>query len=171
MTLTEIEDAIYEWITALIDPTVPVIFTNENGVRPPLPYLTIEVFGNNKIGQAYRSSTVQTDGIQEVNFDEDFTVSIQAYGYGSMKYLKELRDLLELESVILTLNELGLAIREENNPINDISISMDGLSIEKRYNYDVLFGTKQNLCEYVGYFEDVEINEGKSDDEVFLPPC
>ena len=171
MTYTEIENAVYDWVTSIVDTSVVVIFENENGPRPSLPYISLNLFAYAKVGESGKFGDIGTDGIKTIRYDEDFTASIQGYGVGSNDLLQQLKNSLQIGSVLSALNQSGLVIREDNNPITNIAIPIDGLSIEKRYIYDVFFGTAQCVEEYVGFIEDVEINEGRTRDEIYLPPC
>ena len=161
MTYTEVEDAVYAWVSSIIDSNT-VIFFNEDGPRPTLPYITINLFAFTKVGYAYHQFPIPDTGIKKIKYDEPFTVSLQGYGKNSQNLLQELKDSLQKDVVINALDSNGLAVLDENFPVNDISGLIDS-TIEKRYSYDILMGFAQELSEEVGYIEDVDITK------VYLP--
>ena len=156
MRFSEIKAIIREWIFIAIpkmnDYPDQVIFANENGPRPNLPYFTINITASSKIGHVNR---IETDavGIQRSKIDNDISVSIQCFGKQSADLLVLLRNSLQKESVLLFFDENRLVIRDDTQ-ITNIALQVDK-TIEKRYLYELMIGSSEELFDDVGFIESV----------------
>lgn len=151
MTYSQLETELYNW--ASNNTSVLVIWADENGARPDENYITLKVMTFSKIGQKDELPT-DNSGDRKVKYDEDFTVNIEGYGIGVQDNIQELKDSLQLESVLQSLVQAGIAVRADSD-ITDISVLLDE-TIEKRYLYEIMMGFSHEIQENVGVIESVE---------------
>ncbi len=161
MTYTEVENGIYDWASSII--AVSVIFADDNGPRPSLPYITINVTTTVKVGQANKEFPIPDTGIQKIRYNEDVSLSLNGYGVGANDQLQLLKDSLQKESVRDTLRVDGLVIRDDSTGITDISTLIDE-TIEKRWLFEIFMGFGQEITEDTSYIEDVDMTEN------YIPP-
>ncbi len=152
MIYSDVEKAVYNWVSDNV--SVPVIFFDENGVRPNLPYVTINITSYNMIGQRYLESP-DNNGDRNIKYTEDFTVAINSFGRGSQDELQKLKDSLQKEIVLQSLKDACIAVRNEST-ITDISVLVDS-TIEKRFFYEIFLSFGKSIEENVGYIEDYEL--------------
>ena len=151
MLYSQFEIELYNWASS--NTSVPVIFADENGTRPNENYLSLKVMNYLKIGQKDELK-IDNNGNRSVKYDEDVTVNIEGYGIGVQDNIQELKDSLQLDSVIQSLVSVGIAVRADSD-ITDISTLLDE-TIEKRYLYEIMMGFSRKLQENVGVIETVE---------------
>jgi hypothetical protein len=165
ITYTEIENRIIQWIkrTLIIcNISAAVIKANQNGPRPSLPYINMNVTTITKVGQAETPTSTDEFGVGDIKYNEDSSVSLQGFGKGSNDILQALKNSLQKEDTRQYLNSCGLVIRDDSS-ITDISLLIDA-TIEKRYLLEIMFGWGQSDTDTVGFIENVVI------DENYLPP-
>jgi len=153
MTYSEVETAVYNWVSA--NTTLTVIFADENGPKPDSNYISLKINSYTMQGQRDYTAPDGITGIRTVRIDEDFVLSITSFGIGSQNELQKLKLSLQKESVIVSLATAGLAVRGEET-INDISTLIDDV-IEKRYIYEVTMGFAHSFTETSGVIETFEI--------------
>lgn len=119
MTRQQIETAIYNWVKAETG-LANVIFVNQDGPRPAIPYASIE----------FLNPALRVGSIDEIRFqagdtpDEDefvqtglrtSLVSLNIFGEGANDLMSKLRDTLDRPDIIETFD---FAHIDENGPID-----------------------------------------------------
>jgi len=155
MLYSQIESTVYTW--ASTNSSIPVIFANENGVRPDNKYITLNIISYTPIGQPYSHMT-DINGDRYIDQNEDFTVELNAFYPGSNDDLQVLKNSLKKDVVIQSINDSGLVIRDENGTVMDISTLVDD-TIEKRYLYEFRMSHTETIFENVSFIETVDIEQ------------
>ena len=145
---------------------IPLIFENENGVRPVPPFLSIELRDIVRSDTPYIRTKIET--IENKNYEVHFQpirrdCTLRAFGANSEKIINEIRDLLYFDKFIdelrkkskMSLNSVGdiLESYSEKSNTNEIFFTLD-FSI----NYTIKI-TLENT-----YIETVEITDEINDD-------
>jgi len=152
MTYSELEIYLYNLISA--NTSLLVIFSDENGVRPNVNYITLKITSFNKIGQKDYSIPDEITGIRESFIHEDFVMSLISYGKGTQDNLQNLKITFEKESIQETMRENNVIVRD-TSLITDISTVIDEI-IEKRFLFEITMGFAYNFTENVGIIETIE---------------
>lgn len=125
MTRTELEDKVRAWLVAagalggIASPDAKVIVADQDGTRPPLPYLMVRTL------------------VPEVSVGEDevivddadppqirargqryATVGVQAFGEEAVDWLRRATRTLPLPSVVALNQAAGIAVRPQGGPTN-----------------------------------------------------
>lgn len=136
-----------------------VIWLDQNKPRPALPYSGIKIISRKRIMRDHYSNP-DDNGIQTVQGDREFTLSVQTYGYDApTDPLENAANKLQLETVRDKFQAKGL-VAFDIGAIQDISALLDKTQIEKRANLDIFFRTKINQTDNVGLIETVNV-EGR----------
>jgi len=149
MTYSELETYLYTLISG--NTSLLVIFSDENGVRPDVNYITLKITSYNKKGQKDYTIPDEITGIREVAIHEDFIISLISYGKGTQDNLQLLKIAFEKESIMESMRTNKIVIREDSD-IKDISIVIDEV-IEKRFLYEITMGFAHSFTEEVGIIE------------------
>ncbi len=157
MTYTELEDKIYDWAVGQVTIGIPIIWSNQNGPRPTPPFISLHIITYNKIGQVAKSMA-NDEGEITLHWGEDIPLSIQGFGEASREELETLRRSLDLESILLSLQEAGIAVKDGDVSVRDISESLD-TDRERRWIFEPTFGIGQEAVDTVGYIEDIDITK------------
>ena len=153
MNQTDLENKIQFYIENLL--AIPAVFANENGSRPELPYLTLNVTLNSKIGTPYYPKASDT-GNQNIKYDIDYTVSINGYGKTVLNYMENLRDSFQTQTGMTWSQTEGIALRSEDN-ITDITALISS-EFEKRFLYEVIFGTAHEIVDNPNFVDNITGN-------------
>lgn len=155
MNKTVFEGLLYSWIAGITSTTI--IFANENGPRPELPYITILTRIASKKGSIPFYDRAANDGTQRIKYDIDYSLSLQCYGNSEndpITILQGLKDEMQKQSNLGYFYLSGLAIREDNE-IQDISTLIDS-TIEKRALWELIFGVGHEIIDDPNFIEKVE---------------
>ena len=128
---------------------VPVIFLDGNGPRPTLPYVTLKLISEVRIGEAHYPKA-NDSGEQLITYPIDSSFSIQSYG-DENTLLQTISDswMKQIGYEWLQLN--GYALRSDNT-INDITTLIDN-TYETRYNLDIVIGSCKSILDEPNYVE------------------
>jgi len=149
---------------ALIQPLVggTLIFLDQNSPRPALPYCGMKIMSRRHVNKDHYSD-VDTNGVQTVTGDREFTLSIQRYqAYGADSVTEKLQvvaDKLRLNSVIDKFMAKGLAAFDTSQ-VQDISALLDKTQIEKRASLDIFMRYRSVQTDNVGIIDAANI-EGR----------
>jgi hypothetical protein len=113
-----IKDVIYDWVAAVVAEegrTDPVIWDNEDGPRPPPPFISLEFTGTNTPGMAEYGmvegiTPENPDGIQEIRRPVRRALTMYAFGKGAFDLLETIKASYEKDKYIEMLAEKGLVI-------------------------------------------------------------
>jgi len=180
MTWDDVETAIQDYINQVVNQsgsTIPVIWANQNGRRPNVGYVGLNIIAQARPGQAYQGPVIlsnpsdPTTGVQTIALDQDFTVSIQGYGEDMRDPLDAIADSLEDPFWFDALDAVGLAHRQ-HTPARDVSQIID-LTAERRYVMEWTCGVRREIShsgapwiETVQYSGTVEKPDASADETV-----
>lgn len=180
MRQSTFEDTIYDYLSNLT--TGDIIWSDENGTRPTLPYLTLLVSPGIKQGNPHYSkgetirvlnslTTTEGDNIillsgdnlvveqfdtvvnQSYTYHVDYQVSVQGYGRGSIDLLEDIQEGLHSQTTIEQNQILGIGLRDDTE-ILDVS-TLVGNTREKRYSLTLMFGTIRKVTKQISYVETI----------------
>ena len=146
---------LYNWALAN-SPGCSVIFLNENAPRPSQPYVTLLLSSLNQIGEDY-TPEADLNGLVDMVGDREFTLQIQTYGGDCVTRLENLRNSLQMQTVLDTLRANGIVFVNHFG-INNTTELLDS-RFEKRAAMDVLFRMGQDYPDNLGLIETAEIEE------------
>lgn len=132
--------------------TVPIIFANGNGPRPPKPYATLQLSVAQP--QPAHHGRVNEEGIRPVSAHRSASVQIQVYGEGSWGIAESLAMTLHTDRLQMLAEELNLTINE-NIRIQDVPMLMDNSTYEPRAILDLQATYTAHIDEDVGFIETV----------------
>jgi len=145
-------DYIYIWVSA--NTSALVIFADQNAPRPDELYVTLKITGISNIGHREYTAPDYVTGDREIKYEDEITVSIQAYGPDALATIQEIKESLKKESVLISLESNKIAKRRDE-PMTNLSAPIDSI-IEERWGFDVTFGLANTITENVGVIESIE---------------
>lgn len=159
MIQTELENCLFSWVDFVMNPPgttnpVVIIWEAENGVRPASSYLQLNITATRFVGMPEKSLVDSVTGVQQIAYQGQGTLSIQAFEDGSCDYLHSLRESINMEASMDFATSKGLTIvgTEEIQAIPEI---VDNV-VEKRWHMDVFFTFSEVVSDKVGFIEKVE---------------
>ena len=163
-------DALRQWVA---DQTgLTAIWMHPDAPRPERPYATLQLTNSARVGRPW-TGPVDDEGMAQVAFDRDVTISVQVYGSSANTDPRQafgiaegLRDSLELMSVRETLANNGWSFRGVEL-LTDTPQLLD-TTWEPRATFDVRFGTRKALIDDLGLIETAGITgtvSGRTVDE------
>jgi len=148
-----VTDALRQWVADQTELTT--IWMHPDAPRPARPYAALQITSSERIGRAW-TGPVDEEGMAQVTFDRDVTVSVQIYGSRqAFGIAEDLRDSLELTSVRAGLADDGWSFRGVEL-LTDAPELLD-TTWEPRAVFDVRFGTSKELMDDLGLIETAEI--------------
>lgn len=141
-----------------------VIWSYAGGIRPPLPFALLRVYGNGAAAGAVISRT-DAPGVLSVRTPHECRLSVQYFssrGEDPEEKLAGLSQQLSAPSVVDRLFSLGISVFSIGD-VNDISTILDDLAYEKRAAVELSVRYDRAVTDDVGYIETVEVHE-KIDD-------
>lgn len=133
-----------------------LVFADQNAPRPALPYWTIRVSTQRKVGADSYGQGVDADGDQLVSGVREATVQIQRIGANSDVVCADFRDILSKTTILEDWQMQKIALYRIGDVLN-VPYKLDDSQLEPRASIDlfVRFGTE--LLDRVGYIDTVEI--------------
>lgn len=181
MSLEGFKDAIVEWIwglynTAEIPPvppeteptpeviTVPVVRADQDAPTPDVSFISVDFLSFTKLGNVWKSliknttvGGVEVDGVQQIRYDIEVPVQIDAFGSGGLDNLVTLIEALDLSSTeeYFRANKIvyrGTESMQETTALeNDQSV--------QRWTLELLFGTAVLFEDIPGWIKVAEISQ------------
>lgn len=158
--LNTLMQSILSWVTSVIPSSIPAIFLYQNGPRPTVDYLTINMTSLVQIGEDYIFDPTSDSGISKQAGDREFTIQLQAYGginVDPFQLLEIIRTSLQKQTVLDTLRVNGICYAN-HLPINDTSVLIDTLW-ERRAQMDVLFRIGVVYSDTLGVIDTINMTE------------
>lgn len=149
--------AIYTIIKSLVG-SETLIWGNQNGPRPQLPYWTMVVQTTARVGTDARSQGTDGDGVQTVYGVRNATLALQRYGADSVQACVDVLDQLGRQSVIEAFSSSQIEIYDVGR-INDTTITLDNATREPRASMDIMLRYGTELPDTVGYIETVHATD------------
>lgn len=162
ITFSTLKTALYAWASSNTPALTPVIYYNQDGVRPAKPYITLFLRDFVQIGWDY---VPKPDALGDADIigNREFTLQIESYGANAMQVLENLRSSLQNPNVLDTLRANNIVFVNQF-PINDTTVLLD-TQYEERATMDILFRIAQTIEPNLGVIEIVEIEETLSNGE------
>lgn len=162
MTRNALETAVRAWLVAtgaqsgIPNADSAVIFADEDGVRPPLPYLTVRVL-------VYDVDVHVDERIDKVDEDDaptwesrglrTGTVAVNSYGAGGEAWLERAAFMINAPSSQAVLQPAGVVIRT-NGGINNLSgLLDDGTEVRFERDFSVDYERRASETEVEGLVE------------------
>ncbi len=129
--------ALVDWAKA--GSRLEVIWLDQNGPRPPKPYVGLNIFGPRKEA----STDYPTDKGEAISGMRAYTVSVHAYVNppefdtthpDASQILGDLTNFLEHPDALDALNEAGIGVGEVNS-VQDVSSALE-TKFERHFNFD-----------------------------------
>jgi hypothetical protein len=116
-----LKDNLYDWVEAVVRDSGradPVIWRNENGVRPKPPFIALEIIGGSRLGHPWKSR-VKIDpenpgdaGEQTVVQPVRKTLTMYGFGKDSVDLLEMIRDSIWMDAYVTMLARRNLVIEQ-----------------------------------------------------------
>jgi hypothetical protein len=169
-----LKDNLYDWVEAVVRDngrTDPVIWRDENGIRPKAPFISIEIVGGSRSGHPWHSR-IKVDlpedpadlGRQTIVQPAKKTLTMYGFGEGSFDLLETIRDSVHLDDYSIMLAQRGLVIRETFDVTGPAS-EMDGVR-EAQPHFDFVVAFNRVFTDIPGWIEHVKV---KTDDLPMKP--
>ena len=157
-----IEDEILALISQATQ--LQVIFANQNGPRPKLPYITL------RVGTAPRQGLLEgelsEDGVQTYAGHRDATVELQCFGDGGFDALDGLSQRLKGPGMLAAALEANLAVYA-TDAVQSVPVLRDGGKYEPRAVMDIGIRYTKEHDEDVGLIKtvrgDMTLQDGGGD--------
>jgi hypothetical protein len=149
ITKATIQAGIYSWGIAVL-PSVPIIWSDDNGDRPSTTYISFKLPTIKGVGVDIELDT-------EVVGNRDFVLATQSFGSGAMDNLETLKMSLSKISNILLLRAVNIAIVSQGS-VNDISMLLDS-RWEERAQCDFNFRFAQIDSDDSGAIQHINIEK------------
>ena len=133
----DIQNALAAWANAVV-PGVPVIWLDQNGTRPPKPYVSLKLVGPTKV----TGIDWPANGGEGTAGSRRYTVTVEAYTEApngstiidAAQLISDLIGSLDDQGLSDTLSEAGIGVGVTHAP-NDLSTALD-TKIERRVAFD-----------------------------------
>lgn len=129
---------------------VPVVFANQNGPRPALPYITL------RVDAAPRAPLLEAglseDGVQTYAAHRDATVELQCFGPGSFDALDDLGQRLKGPAMVAAAFAANLAVYAVD-AVQNVPVLRDGTTYEPRALMDIGIRYVKQHDEEAGFIE------------------
>lgn len=145
---------VYNWLTS--QTARPVIYADQDGTSPELPFVTFKVLAETRPGHAHQES-VDANGDMTITQPIEYTVSVNVYGDDALAI--SLCRSLERPTVQQALNVDDIAFVDVVSGPTDVAAVL-GTGWEPRTNFDVRFRSLMSLTDAIGIIESVEITSG-----------
>ena len=131
-------------VKALVD-AEELIFADQNSPRPSLPYWTMRLSVQRKVGTDERGSGVTALGIQTVKGVREGTLQLQRYGADSDLRCADVRDSLSKQTVRDAWRVAKIAAYDVGDVLN-VPYKLDNSQLEPGSRVDIFirFGTSLN---------------------------
>ena len=152
-----LEDSLYAWADAVL--SVPVIFAEQGGPRPSVPYITIKVRAPTMTGPL-EEAPPDSNRDQETRIYYEVPVSIQLFGSGAMDRATKLQFSLgkSADGPGYTLSQAGLS-HLRTDGMDDITELVD-TEWEERVSLDLIFMHQATETDAVDTIEHVNNADG-----------
>ncbi len=149
-----VKATLYALIKAVVG-SETLIFADQNSPRPSLPYWTMRLSSQRKVGWDAVGQGVTDEGDQVISGVREITVQVQRIGEGSDTSCADFRDNLSRITVLEDWQIEKISLYDVGDVLN-VPYRLDNSQLEPRASVDlfVRFGTE--LLDRVGVIETVE---------------
>ncbi len=162
INITDIEDALYTWVSGVSG--ITTIFAKSNAPRPTVPYVTIDIIQATPLSIAEPMYTLLVDDSIDVDYStvEDVFVSINTFYEDAYQTATKLKDSLARVTVTDALFAAGLGYLRATS-VNDMDTEIDS-QWERRGQFDCFFSTRSLDEENIETIQKIEITNNINDD-------
>lgn len=150
-SFTEAENAIQAWAASASG--LEAIIANQDGPRPPEPFVTVQVRDVGAQGLPYRTPP-REDGTAEIHEDRTIMASVQIFGTDALNLGNALRATLERQETRLTFLQDGITFVRAQ-PVADLT-QVVGTGFEPRASLDIEWRAAFQVADVVGCITSVE---------------
>lgn len=162
MTFTQLEKAIRDIFIGILPGSTTVIWANENGPRPELPYLLLNFATKSvKVGSRDELRNIPATDTYRLYGHRHAMLSVNAYGKDALQMAEDLKNKLQLASVLDALRAQSISVLDESDT-RDLSVLVD-TKIEKRAQFDLTLGYTVSIDETITPIEKVELENNLVD--------
>jgi hypothetical protein len=147
------EEAIFALISRFAG--LPVVFANENGPRPPKPYIQLRVQAAQQF--PLHRGAVDDAGEQPVTAHRDASVELQCFGQGAYDALDTLAQRLRMDDALAEAEALDLAVFDIGK-VSQLPVLRDASTYEPRGVLELGIRYAVTLVQSVGVIEKLTIN-------------
>jgi hypothetical protein len=140
----------YAYFKALT--TTPMIMANQNGPRPALPYITLQVDLGNPL--PVHIGKIADGGSRALNSHRNARIQLQCFGPDSWEIMEALSMAIHTEAANVLANEKNIAINEQPQ-LQDIPVLRNATTYEARAVLDIDASYTRAASEIVDYFDKV----------------
>lgn len=151
-----VTSAIYTRIKELIGADT-LVYADQNAPRPALPYWTMRLQTQRKLGRDQLGQGVDANGNQKVSGVREGTVQIQCIGAGAASKCADLRDNLSKTTVIEKWSLAKIPVFNIGDVLN-VPYQLDGAQLEPRASLDIFIRFGTSLLDNVGAIDTVDVN-------------
>jgi len=162
-----IEDSIVEWLEAIIADNGrkdTVVLSNQNGVRPPTPFIAIQFIGGGRPGQPFRSRVNPETEEQKLYAPSNKTLALHGIGEGSFDLLQTILDSIYIAKYRTMLKRKRLVVNKITD-VTEVGNALDTV-MESRARFDIrvsfirVVTTKPGFIEHMELYADNRPSEG-----------
>lgn len=158
MLISEVYTRLAEFIVLTVnDPTISVIFANQNSPRPKKPFITISIGALNDVSFPMKYE-IDANGIQNVIMNKSFIATIEAYCDGlhqSEEILNVIQNQFRTDFSYYHFRADMVYIKTIMG-VSAIPVPINGIN-ESRAVLEVEFALNQLILDNVGLIDHVEI--------------
>jgi hypothetical protein len=147
-TFVALQDALYDWAVLILGANVAVIWTDQNSDKPEKPFVSLSLFGPEKVPGTDHSQ----DNGESLGGMRRYRLTIQAYTdppspdgavVDASQYMADLVASLDDEVVVSQLFDSGVGVGEVFSP-TDLSQLLN-TKIERRVALDIMLNVASNV--------------------------
>lgn len=132
-----------------------LIFADQNSPRPALPYWTMRLSLQRKLGTDERSSDVTNLGVQTIKGVREATLQLQRYGSDSDLKCADVRDSLSKQTVRDAWAAVKIAAYNVGDVLN-VPYKLDNAQLEPRASLDIFIRFGTSLTDDAGVIDTVQ---------------
>lgn len=133
-----------------------VIWADQNGPRPALPYATLRLSSIQRVGTAHYADP-DTNGIQTVVATRESTLQVQRFGPESVGALETFADKLALQTNLDKFSVQKIALFDVSS-VTDVAQLLNGLATEPRASVELSLRWASDQTDDVGLIDSVSVN-------------
>lgn len=169
MLISEVYTRLAEFIVLTVnDPTISVIFANQNSPRPKKPFITISIGSLQDVSFPMKYD-IDANGVQDVIMNKSFIVTIEAYCDGlhqSEEILNNIQNKFRTDFSYYHFKADMVYIRTVMG-VSAVPVPINGIN-ESRAILEVEFSLNQLVRDNVGLIDHIEILDEITDDNIII---
>jgi len=155
MNVSTLKTRLYTLIQPIMGGTV--IWADQTGPRPPLPYSTLRLGVITTVGEPHYSD-VDAGGLQTVLAVRESVLNVNRFGNDSVSTVETFSDKLLLNSNLDKFSQNEISVFDMS-AVTDIAQLLNGIAIEPRASIDLSIRWESDQVDNVGIIETV-ISDG-----------